>query len=534
MVFSTPIFFGKKVIGKLALSLTGSIVLGFIISIILFPDPVCLADEKEVAPRDESAGDNVSRNEVEVAVFMNREEAKKLAEKIRGSGFETLVRGYNAKDDRTVYGVFVIIHTGSLAGARKPGLPPETGTPGETSRTPRDIFSRSASYFHAGLTVSEIYTDNAFNTKTDKKSDLGTVLSPDVWISVPRVDQKPEGLSFIEPRSPGGLALSRQKGEGTRRYQAFMLLQSDIPLHSENSPSGNTVTYNLQGGFAYNSLSGLSIEVNDEFSRYYETADTFVLLPPGEVDRYKSNLFYALLSYDTGNRLRFRLDYSHFLLNFDEERNSLRDRADNSLSTYIFYKLRPKTALFFEYAFSDIGYSNDNTLNSRGNNFFLGVEWDVTAKSKGSVKAGYGLRDFDDSATNNKTFVFEGKVEHKFTPKTSLKLTASRRTDETNIPSTFFVLTNAFELNYQQMLTSKITGYVDLGYTRESYGEDLTFEGMTAKRRDDIYQASLGVQYAFRKWLKAGIAYSYTTRDSNFPDFNYSTNTLWLRLTGSL
>ena len=514
---------------EFALRLIGSILLVFVVGILLFPYPVCLADDKEVAQRDKSAGKDVSRNEVEISVFMNREEAEKLAEKIRGSGFETVVREHKTEDERTVFGVFVIIHGESPQVTQ---IPSSAGI--DIKGTPKDIFSRSASYFHGGLTVSEIYTDNAFNTRTDRKSDLSTVFSPNVWISVPRVNQKPSGLNLIDPRSSGGLSLSREMVETDRRYQAFMLFQSDIPVHSKNSPSGNTVTYNAQGGFAYNSLSGLSIAVNDEFSRYYETPDTSVLLPPEEVDRYRSNLFYALLSYDTGSRLRFRVDYSYFLLNYDDERNAGRDRADNSLSTYIFYKLRSKTALFFEYAFSDIRYSNDAALNGRENNFFLGVEWNITAKSKGSVKAGYGFRDFTVSATNNKPFVFEGKVEHNFTPKTSLVFTASRRTDETNIPSTSFVLTNACELRYQQILTSKITGYVDLGYTRDSYGEDLTFGGETAKRRDNLYQASLGFQYAFRKWLKAGISYAYIDRVSNFPDFNYTTNTLWLRLTGSL
>lgn len=163
------------------------------------------------------------------------------------------------------------------------------------------------------------------------------------------------------------------------------------------------------------------------------------------------------------------------------------------------------------------------------------MEWKITAKSRGSVKAGYSLRDFTVSGTNNnKTFVFEGKIDHKFTPKTSLTVTASRRTDETNIPSTFFVLTNEVELQYQQMVTSKITGSLALGYKNESYGADLTLGALTAKRKDNLYQLSLGLQYEFRKWLKAGISYIYATRDSNFSNFNYSSNTVLLKLTGSL
>jgi hypothetical protein len=512
-----------------------SFLISLVISGLLFPNPACLAAQKEDLLSEKSGGDKVSRNDIEISVFPTREEAEKLSEKIGNSGFETYVREHKTEDDRTVYGVFVITHTES---PQEKQIPSSTGTVETerlvgTKRTPKDILLHSVS-IHPGLTVSETYTDNAFSTRTNKKSDLSTVLSPQVWISMPRVNEKPGGLDLIDPRSVGGLSLSRESGEGARRYQVFLMYNSDIPVHSQNSPSGNMVTHNVQGGLSYNFPGGLSIAVNDEFSRYYETTDTSVLVVPGEVDKYNSNLFYALLSYDTGSKVRLRFDYSHFLLSYDAERNALRDRVDNSFSTYLFYKLRPKTSLFFEYAFKDIGYSNDTSLNSKEHNFFLGVEWKITAKSTGSVKAGYSLRNFADSGTNNKTFVFEGKMDHKFTPKTSLTLTASRKTDETNIPSTFFVLTNEFGLNYQQMLTSKITGSLTLGYTNESYGADLTFGGFTAKRKDNIYQLSLGLQYEFRKWLKAGISYGHTIRDSNFPDFNYSSNAVLLRLTGSL
>jgi hypothetical protein len=502
-----------------------------------------LAGQKEGKPQERSTDDNPSRNEVEIAAFPTIEEAEKLAVKVRGSGFETLVREHKTEDDRTVYGVFVILHGESGPAAQKPpsaesggesGLTEQAGAPVGTRRTPRDIFSRSGSYFHGGLTVSEIYTDNAFNTATDKKSDLSTVLSPEVWISVPRVNEKPAGLDFISPRSTGGLSFGRERAERKGRYQAFLIYESDIPVHSTNSPSGNMVTHNVQGGLAYNFPFGLSIEVNDEFSRYYETPDILASAVAGEVDKYNSNLFYALLSYDTGSKIRLRFDYANFLLSYDDQRNRLRDRVDNSFSAYLFYSLRPKTSLFFEYVFTDVGYTNDPTISSKDQNFFLGLQWKMTAKSKGTIKAGYGLRDFANPGGNDKTFVFEGKVEHKFTPKTSLEITASRRTDETNIPSTFFVLTNEVDVRYQQMVTSKITGSLAFGYTNESYGAELSFGDLTAQRKDNLYQLSLGLQYEFRKWIKAGISYIYTTRDSNFSEFNYSSNIVLLKLTGSL
>src|SRR5512135_3085046 len=213
---------------------------GFIIGVLLLPNPLCSAGQKEDILQDKGAGGGASRNEVEISVFTTKEEADRLAGKLRSGGFAAFDRGSEAKDDKTVYGVFVVLHGEPAPGMQKPSPEGPGGQPGDiseaerpvgTKRTPKDIFSRSASYFHAGLTVSEIYTDNAFNTRTDKKSDLSTVLSPEAWISVPRANEKPQGLGFIDPRAAGGLSLSRERAEGGRRYNAFLLYQSDIPVH---------------------------------------------------------------------------------------------------------------------------------------------------------------------------------------------------------------------------------------------------------------------------------------------------------------
>ncbi len=512
---------------------------------ILLPIADCFAEEKSPPAPVVDSGHAGSQSEVEISVFATKGEAEKLAEKVRTSGFETTVREYTAKGGRTVYGVFVIVHEAPPGGrVRLPlmesgkeavsGAPPPGERPIGVSGVPKDIFARRASYFHAALTVQGIYTDNAFNSNTFKKSDFSTIYSPEFWVSVPRLNQRPEGLGSISPQSPGGLLIGRGPYDMSRRYQAYVHYQADIPQHSQNSPSGNTTVHTAEGGFTYNLASGISLDLRDTFIRSYETVDTAALTGAGEVDRYKGNLFYLLSSYDNGNRFRVRFDYSNFLIRYDAERNFPRNRTDNSFSGYLYYKLKAKTSLFVQYSFVDIGHEEDPTLNSTEHNVYGGLEWDITAKSKGSVKAGYGTRDFSNSGTKNDSLIFEAKIDHRFTPKTSLGLTAFRKTGETNIPSTFFVLAQGVSADYQQLLTSRITGSVMLSYTNEKYGADLTIGENTAERRDNIYQASLGFQYEFRKWLKAGIIYVFTKDDSTFPEFDYSSNTWFFRITGSL
>jgi hypothetical protein len=81
------------------------------------------------------------------------------------------------------------------------------------------------------------------------------------------------------------------------------------------------------------------------------------------------------------------------------------------VSGYIFFKFLPKTAFFTEYEFLDVKYEKDTAFNSREHHYFGGIQWDITAKSKGSIKAGYGMKDFIDSdIKTSKDFVLEARL----------------------------------------------------------------------------------------------------------------------------
>jgi hypothetical protein len=506
----------------------------------LFSFSLCFAEEKGSLFHTDSSKDNPSLREIEVSVYAVREDAEKFAEKIKRSGFDSVVRVHETENGGMVYGVFVIVHeelpkgpinldlTGD-GGKTEPGPSVGDQAPAEALTTWKDLFSPKAGYFHAGLTVTQLYTDNAYETRTDKKSDFSTVLSPKAWLSVPQINQKPKGLDPISTRSPGGLALSREREDGSRRYGAFLSYQSDIPLYSKNSPSGNTTTHNVQGGLTYNFPMGLSLQVNNEFSRSYEILNP--VLTPGQVDRFNSNLFYAIASFDTGNRLVARFDYSNFLLHYDAQRNELLNREDNTFDGYLFYKLWPKTSLFTECNFNDIGYDNNTALDSKEYNLFGGFQWAVTAKSQGSVKAGWGSKDFNGFSTRN--FIFEVTVNHRLSAKSALIFSAFGKTDETNVPSTFYTLVHGFEVKYQHMLSYMISSSLDFSYTNESYGQDQIIGAVTGKRRDNVYQASVSLHYELRKWLTTGVSYVFTSRESDFPEYNYTSNTILVNVTGT-
>jgi polysaccharide biosynthesis protein VpsM len=407
---------------------------------------------------------------------------------------------------------------------------PPIGSTKERSSSDAELFGKKGGYVHPFLGVTEYWTDNVLNTKKDKQSDFITLLSPGIWLTVPHVYEKLLSISSSNP-SPGGYSLSRYNPETFTRYQTYLFYNADIEFHNRES-AGNAVSHKAEGLFQYNLRGGLSFELVDQFLASHDAWGTGI---SNEIDKFRTNLANLIVTYNTQNRLMFRLDYANYLVDYAASRNKFRDRNDNSLTAYIFYKLRPKTSLFYEYAFINVDYRNDIVSNSNEHNQFVGIQWDVTAKSKGSVKAGYGLKNFKDSGIDDsRNIILEAQIDHKLSPKTSIILNVSRKTEEPNISTTNYVLSDSISAEYRQRLTGKITFDAQASYARDRYHNDLSYGGVTKELKDDYYMSMLAFQYRFREWLQIDTGYIFNLRDSSFSDFDYTSNTLFLKFTGSL
>lgn len=401
------------------------------------------------------------------------------------------------------------------------------GTPRQ--RVTGDVFGKRSGFVHPFLSVTGYYTDNVFYSNDEKEEDFITVFSPGIWLAVPHVHEK---LLKIETSdiSPGGFSLSRYKPEEFKRYQFYLFYNADIEKFAKHS-SEDAVNHKAEGFFQYNLRGGLSFEIMDQYIDSHDDRGSGIY---DELDEFKTNLANIILKYALHERFEIRLDSSYFLVDYDKARNVYRDRNDWSLSAYVFYKTTPKTRFFMEYEYIDISYDRNILSDSQEHHYFGGIQWDITAKSRGSIKAGYGIKDFVSVRDTSNDFIFEAQIDHHFTPKTSLMLKASRRTTETDISSTDFVISDALELEYLQRVTAKITADIKLSYTRDAYQDDFTYEGRTDLLDDDYYYGAFALQYKFREWLFADAGYIFMKRDSSFPDFDYTTNVVFFRITGSL
>ena len=350
---------------------------------------------------------------------------------------------------------------------------------------------------HPFLALQERFNDNVFNTSADKKSDFSTVITPGLQLLFPRVKKK---------------------------YHLELIYQADLERFNKFK-SENANNHKAAGKFEVKFPVGLEFAASDEFIRNHDPRGVNI---SGELDFFRTNLASASAAYNVSDRFKIRLDYSNYIVDYEAGRNDFRNRTDNALAAYVFYRFQPKTSAFVEYEYVVIDFRSSDEFDSKEHHLFGGITWDVTGKTKGTVKAGYGSKTFQDPTIEGfKGYLMELIIDHNFTPRHSIKIKGARRTNETNVFGTSFFITTGASIEYFQKFTGKITGTAAISYGRDSFHGDLP-------RRDDARQAGIGLIYQFKKWLRTEAKYSYTKRKSTENEFNYRNNTYYLKVVASL
>jgi hypothetical protein len=402
-------------------------------------------------------------------------------------------------------------------------VPP--GQPMGTTQVSGDVFEKKSGNIHPFIAVTEYWTDNAFNSHTNKKSDFTTVISPGIYLALPGMKERINPIETFN-MAPGGEALTRFNVQYPRRFQSYLYYRADIEQYFE-SHSLNYTSHTVEGVLQYNMRGGLSLEVDDQFVKSRTQRGTGFSF---ELDKFYGNLFLASAKYEISDKTLVRLDYSNYYLNFIAAENDFRNRDDNAISAYVFYKMWPKTSIFAEYDFVDISYNKNVMPNSTEHHIFAGLKWDMTDKTKCSVKAGYGIKDFSNSSTGSHGDIYlELQLDHKFSPKTTLMLTASRKTDETDVSQASYIVANTIAATCLHRFTTKITGSLDLSYTNEKYKGAVTFDGVTKELNDQFWRAGGALQYEFKDWLKFVAGYVFSDRVSNISALSYINNMVYIR-----
>ena len=261
------------------------------------------------------------------------------------------------------------------------------------------------------------------------------------------------------------------------------------------------------------------LNLRDDFTR---TSD-----PPGTelTGRILSttNVLKPEAEYRLTQRFSLGANYTWAHVRFDDRAiGALIDRDEHRVGPTVFWKVVPKGDVFFGYTYGRVVFTTATDRDYTDHVIAVGLRGDLTSKLSSTLRVGYEIREPDSSDQPRFGGVFVGgDITYRPTDRTTIALTTQRTTQESTFGTdAFYVTTNAFLSATQQLLTKlSVTGR--LGGGVNEYSTKQTADGRTDFRHDTFLLAGVQADYDIQPWLRTGLEYARTSRDSNFPSFRF-------------
>lgn len=209
-----------------------------------------------------------------------------------------------------------------------------------------------------------------------------------------------------------------------------------------------------------------------------------------------------------------------------------RDYDQNTYGGTFFWKIGPKTDLLAQVRAIDTQYDTTNPDNPAGSydsdelNYLMGISWDATAKTSGSIKIGSYDRSYDSSAREEDDgFLWEVDLSYK--PRTY---------------STFDFGTRRYSRETNGLGDAIATEEITAAWTHDWSSRSSTKLGILAanedysgtERSDDLLKAEASYSYQVKRWFDLDLGYRYEDRDSDFRLYTYNQNIFFIRADLSL
>lgn len=258
---------------------------------------------------------------------------------------------------------------------------------------------------------------------------------------------------------------------------------------------------------------------------------------PTDPDSYEETVYGASYQYGTDSSFgRLVLGVDALDKTYDNNRltTRFRDREDENFVGTFYLNISPRTDILFEYSGSDVDYTTDpnvvagaaDTLDSDETYAFVGLTWEATAKTTGTIKVGSGEKEFAD-ADRLDADMASWDVSLQWEPLTYsiINISAASRFDEATGVGDALETTN-YSLNWQHTWSDSLSSSINI------YSSDDEYIGST--RNDELDTLTFRLDYSARRWLDFYVSVARDERQSNFATFEYKENVVALGFSLSL
>ncbi|MCB1616531.1 MAG: outer membrane beta-barrel protein, partial [Pseudomonadales bacterium] len=240
---------------------------------------------------------------------------------------------------------------------------------------------------------------------------------------------------------------------------------------------------------------------------------------PDKYDELNAGVKYTLGSKDAMGRMEVSLDH----MDKDYKNNTaitrFLDRDHNEIRLAGYFQVMPKTSVFVEGRHKEIEYDNlpaagkAFSKDSDEDRYFVGVEWEATAKTTGTVRLGRQDKDFDGSSLKDYDSA-AWEVELVWQPRSysTFYLAAQRGTDESSSSATF-IDAKTYTFNWDHDWSERVSSSMFYVYTDEEYGAQPLIPLVKRDDKTDMFGGS--VNYQMSEDLKLYTSYRYEDKDSS-------------------
>lgn len=365
-------------------------------------------------------------------------------------------------------------------------------------------------YIAPMLDVNAHYVDNLFRSRDDEKNTWVTEYAPEVqaWL------QNGMNIYALSYRLVDSNHASSHDDDYTDH-------QVNLDIHHEFNARN---VLNLFGEFydgheerGTGLSEGIIAGLIDEPIEYERTTFGGDYTYGNRTSRGRLELFFRSTDYDYQN---FR-EFTRF-----------RDYQADTLGTTFFWKVAPRTDALAEVRFTDTDYDTTDpgalggSLDSDEANYLVGLAWNATARTSGSVRVGMYDRDYDSSGREGDDD-FHWEVDLTWKPRTYsiFNLETRRRSEETNGLGDY-IDSQEIGLSWDHKWNLRSSTFFSALAAEDDYAG--------AQRSDDRVEVEASYQHEFRRWFDMGIGYRYEKRDSDFRSLDYDLNLFFIEAKLSL
>ena len=246
--------------------------------------------------------------------------------------------------------------------------------------------------------------------------------------------------------------------------------------------------------------------------------------------RQDFNLGYAIGSAKVGPSIE--LEYNYTDLEFDnfEIINFGRDYKLDDLSARIGYQYSVATKFFVDLAYRDFDYSDVSRflgaeLDNSEQSVHVGISWRLSRLTKGEFSIGTTDKEFDNFADPGSFTTWNAKIEWTPTARDTISLESFSRPFE-QAGTGIFQDVDQTSVKWERNISRRFTLSSGLSIGSVDFG--------SVGRDDDIDIFNVGLLYSPTKYSEWSLNYEREDKDSNLPQFDFDTNTVFLTYAVSL